>query len=133
MIDSMAMRILRSIGAFVWLAALAVRLCLPAWDVCLHRDGQVCGEAVPRSCCGGDASHDEPVDEDCADCTDLHLQPGASPHRAPTGSLASSGGPMAILTSVPASVLLSGPSLARFAPGVGPPDEPGRRSLPLRC
>lgn len=129
------MRVLRPIAVFVWLAFLAVRLCLPAWDVCWHRDGQACGEVVPRSCCGGDATHDEPVDEDCADCTDLQLQPGVNSRHAPTGVLLSPGhAAVAAVASAQASLPIASPGLARFAPGAAPPDDPGsHRSLPLRC
>jgi hypothetical protein len=131
----MPMNVARALTLTLWMAFLVLRLSLPAWDVCLHRDGQVCDEAVPRSCCSADPPAGEPVDEDCAGCTDLHLEPGASPRPAPAAGMNAApdlGRVAAVLACHPAPHASPG-DLLRLS-GAAPPDQPGRHtSIPLRC
>lgn len=130
----MAMNAARCLAIGLWVACVVLRLSLPAWDVCWHRDGRVCDEAVPRACCGAESPESGPADEDCADCTDLHLEPGSSPQRPPVaaghphadvelvGAVSAPATPFAVLAS---SVLF---------PGVAPPQGPALHDvLPLRC
>lgn len=128
------MKRLRWIVFAAWLACLALRLCLPTYDVCWHRDGSVCDEAVPQSCCE-DGAQDAPAGEDCADCTDLHLKEGTGAVRgAAVPLLASAKLPVLAAALPPIACELPGLGPLAAAPGVAPPGPPGlRRSLPIRC
>lgn len=129
------MRAACGVAIGLWVVCLVLRLSLPAWDVCRHRDGRVCDEVVPRSCCGAGAPAGVPADAECADCTDLHVEPGSSPQRTPELGLGASGDPGLPSALIVDSALLTG-SLVVALPfsGVAPPYSPRLNdSLPLRC
>lgn len=130
----MAMRAARCLAIGLWVACLVLRLSLPAWEICWHRDGRVCDEAVPRSCCGEEAPESVPADEDCADCTDLRLEPGTSPERVlATADLREDVGLVCPAVMHEASPGAAIDGTVPFS-GAAPPEGPHLHDiLPLRC
>lgn len=129
------MKLARVLAMALTVLCVALRLCLPAVDVCWHSDGQLCDEVVPQSCCGTNAPAGDPADDGCADCTDLHLEPGSSPSKSPgvakpVGS--DSGFPLPLMERpIAAGERSTSPAILG---GAAPPDHPLRHSsLPLRC
>lgn len=129
------MKVPRTLMLSLWMACLALRLCLPAWDVCWHRDGRVCDEVVPRSCCGSDIPASDHADDDCSDCTDLQFEKSTGAVRGTAESLMASEPSVIVGSSVvTAASDLATSSVGSNARGVSPPSPPGSfQSVPLRC
>lgn len=124
------MNALRIVAFAIGLAGLALRLCVPVADVCWHRDGRICDEAMPRSCCDGGQGAD-PAGEGCRDCTDFHLEPVTSTRAAAASSPPDAGAAGLCAPPLSGALPLDSGRAREIAPGSGPP--PGALAIPLRC